>query len=215
MKVTKLGHCCTLVEVDNLRIITDPGGWSNLQPADMEKIDIVLITHEHADHIHMESLKEIIAKNPKVTVITNSGVGKLLEPEQIKYELIEHNQNNTISGILIEGFGEMHKEVYQEFGMVKNTGYFIANKFFYPGDALTNPNKPTELLALPVVGPWLDIKDAIDYAKELKPKKSFPVHDGFLAVSGPFHYIPSQLLPAEGIEFIAPANMQDRIVIEL
>lgn len=31
---------------------------------------------------------------------------------------------------------------------VQNTGYFINDKLFYPGDALTNPNKEIEILAL-------------------------------------------------------------------
>lgn len=45
MKITKIGHCCLLVEVNDMRIITDPGEWNDEPPT--ENIDLVLITHEH------------------------------------------------------------------------------------------------------------------------------------------------------------------------
>ena len=48
------------------------------------------------------------------------------------------------------------------------TGYMI-NNLCYPGDAFTNPNMPIDILALPVAGPWMRIKDAINYALTLKP----------------------------------------------
>lgn len=204
-----------LVEVDNTRILTDPGSFSNFKQDNLQNIDLILITHEHGDHLHIDSLRNVLKGNPDAKIITNSGVGKLLDAEGIDYEVIEHMQSNAFAGLQIEGFGEVHAEIYGDFGIVNNTGYFIANKFFYPGDALTNPHKPIELLALPVVGPWLASKNCVDFAKEVKPKKAFPVHDGFLEVPGPFQYIPQTLLTPEGIEFIPHDNLKQDLVIEL
>lgn len=56
MKVTKFGHCCLLIEEEGLRILTDPGSYSTRQN-DVQNIDVILITHEHPDHLHIESLK--------------------------------------------------------------------------------------------------------------------------------------------------------------
>lgn len=200
MTITKLGHCCLRIEVDGTKFLTDPGIFSTAQN-EVTGIDAILITHEHQDHFHLESLKTILRNNSNAKIITNRGVGALLEKEGIAYEPLEDRQSKTISGILLEGFGEKHAVIYEDFGQVMNTGYFIANRFFYPGDAFYNPKRPVEILALPVAGPWMKISDAIDYAKLLKPKICFPVHDGMLKFLGPTRLVPQTSLPPSGIEF--------------
>jgi L-ascorbate metabolism protein UlaG (beta-lactamase superfamily) len=62
MKITKYGHCCLLVEDNGVVILTDPGNYNEL-PVVIPTIDALLITHEHADHCHVESLKKIIEVN--------------------------------------------------------------------------------------------------------------------------------------------------------
>jgi L-ascorbate metabolism protein UlaG (beta-lactamase superfamily) len=201
MKLTKFGHCCLLIEEKNLRILTDPGIYSTKQD-EIKNINVVLITHEHPDHMHVQSLKNVLKNNPSAKVVTNSAVGKILDAEKIRYETIEDNQNITINGILIEGYGKFHADIYKTLIPAINTGYFIANKLFYPGDAFTNPKKPVDILALPVAGPWLKLSDAIDYALEIKPKTCFPVHEGLLKTPGTVHRIPPQILDSKGIKFI-------------
>ncbi len=230
MKITKLGHCCLVIEVTTsvsadgatrpnddsvgrasftkedsvVRIMTDPGAWSTRQNEE-KNIDYIFITHEHQDHFHIESLKTVLRNNPKARIITNTGVGKLLDAEHIPYALLEHGGAGDFGGVSVEGFGEKHAVIYREFGLVQNTGYFFQSRFFYPGDAFYDPKKPVEILALPVCGPWMRISDAIDYAKALKPKVAFPVHDGMLKFIGPFHGVPQKILTEAGIDF-RPAN---------
>jgi len=202
MKITKLGHCCLVIEQDGVRIMTDPGAFSDLQNRE-KGIDLILITHEHQDHFHLESLKTVLKNNPKARIITNRAVGALLKKEGIAHELLEDKQNKTVSGVLLEGFGDKHATIYREFGQVQNTGYFIANRFFYPGDAFYNPRKPVEILALPVAGPWMKISEAVDYALEIKPKVCFPVHDGMLnQFNHPTRAVPQEFLPPQGVKFI-------------
>src|SRR3989344_5707397 len=174
MKITKFGHCCLLIEERGLRILTDPGSYSTAQN-DVKNINVILITHEHADHIHIPSLKNCTKSNPKARIITNKGVAKMLDNEKIKYELVEHGKKVIINDVLIEGFGKKHAKMYKTIKPVVNTGYFIANKLFYPGDSFYDPKKPVEILALPVAGPWMRIKDATKYALEINPKICFPV----------------------------------------
>lgn len=200
MKITKIGHCCLLIEHKGLRILTDPGAWNDL-PNDLGRIDLVLITHEHSDHLHIPSLKEALDKNPQAKVIANSAVGKLISTEGIAFTLINNSESITERGVIITGYSQEHAFVYTGIPQVENTGYFVDNKLFYPGDAFINPQQPVEVLALPVAGPWLHISEAIDYAKEIKPKICFPVHDGMLKHMGPFHAIPKMNLESESIEF--------------
>jgi len=201
MKITKLGHCCLLIEEKGIKILTDPGMFSDTQN-EVKGIDCILITHEHPDHLHLESLKKVLENNPNATVITNTAVGNILKSEDIAYKIVEDAQNTTHKDIAIEGYGNTHAEIYKEIGQVQNTGYFIGNRFFYPGDALYIPPKQAEILALPVAGPWVKTKEVIEYAQAVKPKTCFPVHDGILSYIKPFHMAPEKALKEMGIEFI-------------
>jgi len=201
MKITKFGHCCMLIEQNGIRILTDPGNYST-QQSEIKNIDYVLITHEHSDHLHLDSLKVLLKNNPQAKVITNNSVGELLTKENIIFTIVEDGQNFDANGVLIEGFGTDHALMHSSLPPTKNTGYFIANRLFYPGDAFTNPGKQVEILALPVAGPWLKLSVAIDYALELKPKVCFPVHDGILKSFGSAHSVPPKVLEPKGIKFV-------------
>lgn len=203
MKITKLGHCCLIIEDQGKRILTDPGIYTIAQN-DVTGIDFVLITHEHGDHLHIDSLKQILKNNPTLKIITNSAVGKILASEQIAFELVEHGQSGQFGPFLIEGHGTKHAEIFEEYGQVLNTGYFINNKLFYPGDALYNPGKPVDTLAFPTPGSWSNTKESIAYVLELKPKKAFPVHDGMFKTTTFLYSTFNTIIPPKGIEVILP-----------
>jgi L-ascorbate metabolism protein UlaG (beta-lactamase superfamily) len=152
----------------------------------------------------VESLKEVLKNNPQAQVITNSGVGAKLKELEISFSLLEGPQSTTVKEVLIEAFEGKHEEIFEEIGQVQNTGYFVDNKLFYPGDSYIDPKKSVDVLALPVAGPWCRIKNSIEYAMRLKPRIAFPVHDGQLIKEkiGGFHGAPQNMLPKNGIEFV-------------
>ena len=75
MRVTFVGHATTLIQVDGLNILTDPiwegraspvsfAGPRRYTPAgiafdDLPKIDVVLISHDHYDHLDLPTLKHL------------------------------------------------------------------------------------------------------------------------------------------------------------
>lgn len=200
MKITKFGHCCMLIIEQNVRILTDPGMYST-QQNELKNIDVILITHDHSDHLDIDSLKTLLQNNPGVKVITNSHVAEILEKEGIHSEIIEHGKKFHEKGVCIEGYGKDHAMMHSSIPQHRNTGVFIADTLFYPGDSLTNPNREIKVLALPMAGPWLKLSEAIDYALELKSNICFPVHDGILKNSGILNTIPPQILEPQGIKF--------------
>lgn len=202
MKIKKLGHCCLVIEENGKRIMTDPGSFSTLQN-DERNIDIILYTHEHPDHYHLETLKVVLANNPNVLIVTNTAVGKLLTKAGIPYETLEEKNSKEILGVYFEAHGDKHAFIRKDAPQVQNTGYFIGTELFYPGDALTNPNKPVGILALPVNAPWLKVEEMIDYIDAVKPKAIFPVHDGMLNGFG-LNYVKkilTEVLPPMNINF--------------
>ena len=204
MKVKKFGHCCLLIEEDGVRTLTDQGGYTDLDVVvrQSRNIDVILITHEHADHIHVPSLKRLLENNDCARVITNGGVGRLLDEQDIGYEVLEDGQSLDVDGVKFEAFDSKHEEIYNDFGQVQNTGFFINDKLFYPGDSFHDPEREIDVLTLPVAGPWCKIGDAVKYALKVKPKKAFPVHDGMLRIKGANHNVPGKFLSENGIEFV-------------
>lgn len=201
MKITKLGHCCLLIETKGKRLLTDPGCFTVEAHSKLADIDVILFTHEHADHYHLQSLKTLLEKNPSVQIFANSSVSELLTWENIQHTLINDGETIDFEWIILTGYGVRHEAQHSTWPISANTGFFIDDKLFYPGDALTDPRRPVDILALPVAGWWISTHEFIDYALKLKPRVAFPVHDNIRFISS--HLVPSKILPENGIEWVS------------
>lgn len=200
MRITKFGHSCLLVEEGEARILVDPGIWSEGVRVLMH-IDAILLTHEHPDHTDPATLQELLTHNSEMRIYANQGAGAVLAQHGIAFEACAAGETIPIKGVNITVHGRDHATIYPSLPRVDNNSYLVENRLFLPGDALFNPGVPIEILALPVCAPWLKIAEAIDYAKAVRPRVAFPVHDGMLKHFGPFHKHPGMFL-GDGIEWI-------------
>ena len=69
MKITKYGQSAILIEeYKGKRILIDPGSYlfDQVNPEDLGKIDIILITHSHYDHLTPDKVQVIINNNRKI-----------------------------------------------------------------------------------------------------------------------------------------------------
>lgn len=200
MKITKFCHCCLLVEEKEVKILIDPGTYS-VRCVNVKNVDVIIITHDHRDHLDLPILKKILKNNPYTKIITNKSVGEILTKESIAFTILKSGEKYLTKNVLIEIFGKNHASFYNSIVPTENIGCLIANKLFYPGDALFDPKRPIDILALPMAGPWLKFPESIDYAIRIKPRICFPVHDGILKFPGLIHELPPSILEPRGIKF--------------
>jgi L-ascorbate metabolism protein UlaG (beta-lactamase superfamily) len=87
VRIRYFGHACILIETKSVSILVDPV-ISYDYPTDLprytyldlpEFIDYVLITHNHQDHVMLETLLQIRHRIGKV-LVPNSGTGSLQDP---------------------------------------------------------------------------------------------------------------------------------------
>ncbi len=207
MHITKFGHSCLFIEEQGCHILLDPGVYSVL-PETLPSIDVLLITHEHQDHLDLTSIKRIVTENPQIRIYSNETVVEVLKKETIEARALQHGETVTEKNIPIEAFGQQHALIHSSIPLIQNRGFLIADRLFYPGDALVLPNRPIELLAWPSFAPWMRIHEALDYAVAVKPKTCFPVHDGMLKNPAFLHPLIGKILSENDIEFkpLVPAE---------
>lgn len=179
MKITKLFHSCLLIEEENKRLLIDPGKWSfgeNLfTVAEVGAVDVILLTHEHADHSNIEAIKEFVSLG-ETKIITHDNLAIKLEEQGLNVDRIAVGQPQDIAGFKIEAYGADHAQL--PVPVPHNLAFVINGRLCHPGDSLRVENlEQIEILAVPVGGPWMKLVEALEMIDDLKPVHAFPIHD--------------------------------------
>ena len=102
LRATWLGHSTVLVEIEGLRVLTDPvwgaraspsrlAGPKRFQPVPiplraMPPLDVVIVSHDHYDHLDYPTIRELARS--EVPFVTSLGVGAHLEAWGVSPERI-------------------------------------------------------------------------------------------------------------------------------
>src|SRR5258708_31972085 len=131
MKITKYPHSCLLIEEQKDIILMDPGNYTYEEKAidlsKISKVDYLLITHSHQDHMSIPLIKEICTRFPQVNIISNDNVRDLLKAEGLTIATTETEQIKMIEA--------NHGPLFDQTPPV-NTQFDIYNKLTDPGDSL-------------------------------------------------------------------------------
>src|SRR5579872_3154989 len=87
MQISKHLHSCLLVEEQGKTFLFDPGIFTYQEKAldisNLEKLDYILITHDHPDHMHLPFVQELLTKFSNVKILTNHAIVEQLAKQNI------------------------------------------------------------------------------------------------------------------------------------
>ncbi|HJW64501.1 MAG TPA: MBL fold metallo-hydrolase, partial [Actinomycetes bacterium] len=183
MRLTKFGHSCLLVEEGGARVLLDPGSFSDGFET-LEGLTAVCLTHQHVDHLDPERVRPLLDRNPGVRVVSDEGSAEALGGAGADVEVVHDGDELALGGLALRVVGRDHAAVHPEVPVIPNVGYLLGGRLFHPGDALTMPGEPVEVLAVPAGAPWLKLADATDYLRRVGPRVAVPVHEKVLSEVG-------------------------------
>ena len=251
LKVTFINHASILIQTANVNILTDPI-WSKrcspfsyigpkrvhnpgMKLENLPKIDIILISHDHYDHLDINSLKQLQKKfNP--TILVGLGVSKILKDHGIKntFELDWWDKVQVHQGLDINFTPAEHwsGRGFRDTNTTLWGGYFITTpkyKVYFAGDSAVSPifkdirNRygDPDISFLPIgsfLPRWfmkpshMSPDEAVFAHKMLRSKKSVGIHWGTFQLSAEAREAPVSELKKANKKYNVP---NDEFVVML
>jgi L-ascorbate metabolism protein UlaG (beta-lactamase superfamily) len=189
-RITWIGHSTVLIEMDGVRLLTDPLLRSHVlhmrrvaeKAASPEAVDAVLISHAHYDHLDVTSLTRVAGS---AKTIVPSGTGKRLLGWVDDVVEVDAGQEVAVGGVTVTATPAEH-------GPGKALGYLVRGsaQIYFAGDTdlfdgMRDLSAGLDVALLPIAG-WgprlppghLDPERAAQALELLRPRIVVPIHWG-------------------------------------
>jgi L-ascorbate metabolism protein UlaG (beta-lactamase superfamily) len=204
LRITYVGHATVLIELDGVRILTDPILRSRLGPlrrlgptpvpSELGAVDAVLVSHAHPDHFDRASLRAV---HGDPLLVLPRGLGPAAVAERHETREVTVNDRVDVGAVRITAVPARHgrwplQRTARPIGYLiegSSSVYFAGDTAFYPG--MTSLAGRVDVALLPV-GRWgppagpdrLTPSSAVDAALAVGAKVAIPIHWGTLYVPG-------------------------------
>jgi len=185
MKIKKYPQSHLVITGDNTKILIDPG-YITFDPStpfgrsgqvftveEFQGMDGYLITHQHADHVDPQRIKEIVGV---AKVYGNADVVAKLNNLGIQGIQVNDRESFKIGEFEITPINLPHFPHPLGNQMPPNTGFIIDGIFFHAGDGFELEGLAVKNAALPLGHPSLSTTQVLNFAKSLEAKLIIPIH---------------------------------------
>ena len=171
-------------------VYTDPFKISKRDEA-----DIVLLSHDHFDHMSLEDLEKVCA--PGTTIVASSLCEAGLKKVKVKEKrFLDPNAKYTVGKVAVETVPAYNVNKFREPGKpfhpqdAKGVGFVLemdGTRVYYAGDTDFIPEMKSircDIALLPVSGTYvMTVEEAAKAAQTLNPKIAVPMHYGAIVGS--------------------------------
>lgn len=180
LEITFIKHATLMMEYNNLVIHVDPVSMFGTDYSTMPKADLILLTHEHGDHLDPDAIAQI--RTDHTTTILNSGCYKSLGFG----EVMANGDHKTVAGIEIDAVPAYNLTVPNHPKGVGN-GYVLqfggkeVFKVYIAGDTENIPEmsdlEDIDVAFLPMNKPYtMSPEQVAESARRIRPKILYPYH---------------------------------------
>ena len=207
LHLTYIGHGTVLIEIDGIRLLTDPLLRDRVGPlrrhgsrADLDRchgVDAVLISHMHWDHLDPPSLRLL---DGTTRLIVPRGVERLLRRKGFQHvEEMAVGESTLVGSVEVKATHAKHPRSRHPFGPVADCLGFVVRghyEVYFAGDTALFPEMATlaedlDVALVPVWG-WgprlggghLCPRRAAEALALLRPRLAVPIHWGTYYLMG-------------------------------
>lgn len=199
MKITWLGQAGLLFETDGKKILVDPylsDNVKNFEPKNYRRVpvderflkikpDVIVITHNHLDHLDKETLKYYLTAEAECLVLAPNGGWQEVRKfgGNSNYVLFNNGTEWTEGSITFRAVKAEHSDAYAIGAIIsaEEKNYYVTGDTLYNEQVFDSlPNIELEAVFLPVNGAGnnMNMTDAARFAARVNAKHTVPLHIG-------------------------------------
>jgi L-ascorbate metabolism protein UlaG (beta-lactamase superfamily) len=198
-RVRWLGHSTVLIELDGVRVLTDPLLRKHVlhlrraAPLDVDEafdVDAVLLSHLHYDHVDLPSLRQL---DRTIPLVVPRGAGGLVSRQGFRSVVeLSAGEETAVGNLTIRAVPAEHASSRIVGKKAEALGYVVAGSrdVYFAGDTdlfpgMTDLTGALDVALLPIwgwgpsIGPGhLDPRRAAEALAVLRPRAAVPIHWG-------------------------------------
>jgi L-ascorbate metabolism protein UlaG (beta-lactamase superfamily) len=197
VKLTKHAHACVVFEKEGASFVIDPGSFSPNAAEIIAGAEVILITHEHYDHVDVAAISDALKARPGLRVYAPASLAGTFGAYPGQFTAVSAGDELKVGEFTITVHGTTHARIHADIPPIPNVGYLIDERVYHPGDAYYVPEGSVETLLLPTSGPWMKLGEAADYVRAVRPERVVQIHEMILSEIG--QNVAAMLLGEKGL----------------